>query len=127
MIKNDVAFVVVGAKSKAELDRCLQGIFDQAVPDACNATVYYANPLKEPDALVERRGSPINVQRIDRRPDDIGDVANDVLLISKEISETHEWIWIIQFVIAYEKRCKSAEPLRGHQAVETIASMAYIA
>ena len=91
MIKNDVAFVVVGAKSKAELDLCLQGIFDQAVPDACNATVYYANPLNEPDALVERGGSPINVRRIDRRPDDIGDIASDVLLISKK-SVKHEWI-----------------------------------
>ena len=95
MIKNDVAFVVVGAKSKAELNRCLQGIFDQAVPDACDATVYFANPVNEPNALVERGTSPINVRRIDRRPDDIGDVASDVLLISKEISETHEWIWII--------------------------------
>ena len=95
MMRNNIAFAVVGTNLASEPGQCLDSIQNQDIPEACSVTVYYVDPdgILSPPILSE--SSPIDFMPIIRDADGVDDIAQDVLAISKQISEEHEWIWII--------------------------------
>ena len=95
MMRNNIAFAVVGTNLASEPSNCLDSIRKQDIPEACSVTVYYVCPEGElsPPDLSET--SPIDFIPIVQNSDGTNDIARDVLAISKRISEEHEWIWMI--------------------------------
>ena len=95
MMRNNIAFAVVGTNLASEPSQCLDSIQKQDIPEACSVTVYYVDSegkLSPPDP---GKTSPIDFTPIVRDSDGVDDIARDVLAISKEISEEHEWVWMI--------------------------------
>ena len=107
-----IAFAVVGNKLLPETKKCLESINKQDLPAGCSLSVFFVESPISRQIKSLKPSENIEYFEIAKKIEESGSGAEDLAALAGEISDDHEWIWIIN----------AEDRLHSQRSLQTVVS-----